>query len=302
MKIEWNKVTWYSKLLALALFVALPFIGFYYGVQYNKDKTAAAGATAMSPVHQDNFGADYKNLTYIIDGRAVTLKDGQAEMAAAPGSASKIITDYFGDVAVGDLNNDGATDTAFLLTQNTGGSSTFYYAVAALSAPQGFIGTNGVFLGDRIAPQTTEIRNNVLIVNYADRKPNEAMTMAPSVGRSKYLVFDGKELTETPIVVNSPEKDSQISSPLTVTGQARGNWYFEASFPMILTDWDGRIIVQGQARAQSDWTTTDYVPFAGALTFDKSVYGTRGFLILKKDNPSGLPQNDASMEIPIYFK
>ncbi len=36
MKIEWNKVTWYSKLIALALFVALPFIGFYYGVQYGK--------------------------------------------------------------------------------------------------------------------------------------------------------------------------------------------------------------------------------------------------------------------------
>ena len=36
MKIEWNKVTWYSKLLALALFVALPFIGFYYGMQYGK--------------------------------------------------------------------------------------------------------------------------------------------------------------------------------------------------------------------------------------------------------------------------
>jgi hypothetical protein len=36
MKIEWNKVTWYSKILALALFVALPFIGFYYGAQYGK--------------------------------------------------------------------------------------------------------------------------------------------------------------------------------------------------------------------------------------------------------------------------
>lgn len=36
MKIEWNKVTWYSKFIALALFVALPFIGFYYGTQYGK--------------------------------------------------------------------------------------------------------------------------------------------------------------------------------------------------------------------------------------------------------------------------
>ena len=34
MTIEYNKVTWYSKLLALILFVALPFIGFWLGMKY----------------------------------------------------------------------------------------------------------------------------------------------------------------------------------------------------------------------------------------------------------------------------
>jgi hypothetical protein len=34
MKIVWNKVTPLSKYIALALFVLLPFIGFYYGMQY----------------------------------------------------------------------------------------------------------------------------------------------------------------------------------------------------------------------------------------------------------------------------
>ncbi len=34
--LEWNKVTWYSKLLALILFVALPFLFFYYGTQYGE--------------------------------------------------------------------------------------------------------------------------------------------------------------------------------------------------------------------------------------------------------------------------
>ena len=32
MKIEWNKVTWYSKILALALFIILPFAGFLLGL------------------------------------------------------------------------------------------------------------------------------------------------------------------------------------------------------------------------------------------------------------------------------
>lgn len=34
--IKWNEVTWYSKLLALILFAALPVLGFYLGVRYEK--------------------------------------------------------------------------------------------------------------------------------------------------------------------------------------------------------------------------------------------------------------------------
>lgn len=36
MKIEWNKVTWYSKALALALFIVLSFGGLWIGVQYGE--------------------------------------------------------------------------------------------------------------------------------------------------------------------------------------------------------------------------------------------------------------------------
>ena len=50
MKVEWNKVTWYSKILALALFVALPFAGFWYGIQYGGARQLAS----------DNF-ANLKN-------------------------------------------------------------------------------------------------------------------------------------------------------------------------------------------------------------------------------------------------
>ena len=31
-------------------------------------------------------------------------------------------------------------------------------------------------------------------------------------------------------------------------------------------------------------------------------FSRRGFLMLKKDNPSGLPEHDDALEIPIYFK
>jgi len=139
--------------------------------------------------------ADYKNATYVIEGQPVTLVNGHSEVPAAPGSASKVLTDYFGNDATGDLNGDGLPDVAFILTQNSGGSGTFYYVVAALRSSAGtYTGTNAVLLGDRIAPQTTEIKGGEVIVNYADRKPGEPMTAQPSVGVSKYLKVENGAL------------------------------------------------------------------------------------------------------------
>lgn len=135
--------------------------------------------------------------TFIIEGQPVTLVNGRAEAFADPGSTSKVVTQYFGNVATGDLDGDGAPDIAFLLTQNSGGSGTFYYVVATLvAADGGYQGTNAILLGDRIAPQTTEIRNGEVIVNYAERKAGEPMTAQPSVGVSKYLKMEGTTLVE----------------------------------------------------------------------------------------------------------
>lgn len=105
----------------------------------------------------------------------------------------------------------------------------------------------------------------------------------------------------------TPLPNQTINSPLVIKGQAKGSWFFEASFPVVLTDWDGRIIAQGVAQANpptgGDWLTTEFVPFEAKLVFtvDKNAYSNKGSLILKKDNPSGLPQNDDSREIPIVF-
>jgi hypothetical protein len=111
-------------------------------------------------------------------------------------------------------------------------------------------------------------------------------------------IFDVQDLIE----LNSVRPNDKISSPLVLEGQARGTWYFEGDFPVILTDWDGLIIAEGYATAQSDWMTEDFVQFKGELKFNKPVYGERGSLILKKDNPSDLPEYDDALEIPILFE
>ncbi|MFA6273338.1 MAG: Gmad2 immunoglobulin-like domain-containing protein [Candidatus Paceibacterota bacterium] len=255
------------------------------------------------------FADDSQNATYIIEGEEVMLQDGHAEKEAAPGSATKIITSIFGELTKGDLDGDGDDDAALLLVRDLGGSGTFYYLAVAENIDGKFKGTNAILLGDRIAPQTIEIRDGVLIGNYATRLPDEPMTDQPSVGVSKYAkLLDGRllEIWHNMIFLESPLPESKIVSPLVIKGQARGNWFFEASFPIVLTNWDGLIIAQGIAQAKSDWMTTDFVPFEATLEFVKPEFigdfSKRGSLILKKDNPSGLPEHDDALEITVWFE
>lgn len=132
--------------------------------------------------HQKQAPTDYKAATYFIDGKPTTI-DGTT-------------TRYFGNELKTDLNADGIPDLAFIITQSPGGSGTFYYLVGAIQdATNGYSGTDGYLLGDRIAPQTIEeSRNpkqkNVIVVSYADRKPTDPMTTEPSIGKSVYLKLD----------------------------------------------------------------------------------------------------------------
>lgn len=103
------------------------------------------------------------------------------------------------------------------------------------------------------------------------------------------------------IVVTRPLNNALVTSPLTVSGRARGTWYFEASFPVRLLDADGNEIAITAAQAQSSWMTPSYVNFTARLTFTRPATDT-GTLILEKNNPSGLPQNADSLEIPVRFR
>lgn len=100
--------------------------------------------------------------------------------------------------------------------------------------------------------------------------------------------------------IDSPLPDQVVKSPLVIRGEARGNWYFEASFPAKLMDANGKELISIPVRAKGEWMTTDYVPFETTMIFVKPETST-GTLILKKDNPSGLPENDDEVKIPVKF-
>jgi len=96
--------------------------------------------------------------------------------------------------------------------------------------------------------------------------------------------------------------NQEIESPLVIKGKAKGTWFFEGDFPIILTNWDGLIIAESYASAKGDWMTEDFVEFEGTIEFEKPDLYNRGSLILQKDNLSGLPENDDALEISITFK
>lgn len=155
-------------------------------------ETVATSLVQETAIKSDSF----RNLTLTIDGNPVTLVDGLSQGEAAPGSAQKIVTRIFGNEAYGDLDGDGREDVAFLVTQQGGGSGTFFYVSVALATDAGYRGTNALLLGDRIAPQGTRIENGLIIVNYADRKPDEPMSAQPSVGVSRTFRVVGVQLIE----------------------------------------------------------------------------------------------------------
>lgn len=137
------------------------------------------------------------------------------------------------------------------------------------------------------------MRDNVpgdLINNGNNNGSNSTTTPNQSQGTS----------TNQLIRVTSPAPNSIVRSPLVITGEARGNWYFEASFPVKMLDANGRVLGEHYAEAQGDWMTTNFVPFRATFNFATSTTET-GMLVLEKDNPSGLPQNDAEIRIPIRF-
>ena len=171
-----------NKNIVILVIVVLVVFGFYF---FNINSNEPATIVEETSQNQNVF--DPKNATYEINGTKITLVNGEAQMETAPGSASKITTRYFGNEAVGDLNFDKQDDLAFLISQDTGGSGLFYYAVVAIKTADGYKLTNPFFIGDRIAPQTTQIVSNELYVNYAERKPGEPMTTRPSQGVTKLL-------------------------------------------------------------------------------------------------------------------
>ncbi len=133
---------------------------------------------------------------------------------------------YFGNEVSHDFDGDGRLDAAYIVTQSPGGSGTFYYLVVTLNTAQGNVSSKGFLLGDRIAPQTTEMSKDpktpdVIVVNYADRKPGEPFTTQPSVGKSVWVKLDTKTMQLGEVVQNF---EGEADPAKMTLGMKTWNW------------------------------------------------------------------------------
>ncbi len=127
--------------------------------------------------------------------------------------------------------------------------------------------------------------------------PNLNLGENPNPGQNPTATSTGSH----PLIsVQSLKAGDTVRGPLTITGQARGYWFFEASFPVELLDANGTQIAISPAQAQGEWMTENFVPFSVTLTFTNP-QTQNGTLVLRKDNPSGLPELDDELRIPVVI-
>jgi len=222
---------------------------------------------AASP--EQSFIADAQNATYIIEGEQFVLINGKSEKEIALGSESKIITQYFGNEVRADFNGDGIEDVVFLLTQNSGGSGTFYYVAALLSNEKVFTSTNVVLIGDRIAPQNSEYTGGMIVVNYADRKLEEPFSVKPSVGVSKYFKITNSEIVEISLKMGETEakviaENSCIKGSETLSSgiynENSKTWWFDANLNSTKPGCNPACVVSEMTKtAEINWRCTGLI-------------------------------------------
>ncbi len=136
--------------------------------------------------------------------------------------------------------------------------------------------------------------------------PSPSFTSTSGSPKETPLVQNNPDITPTPLesskpVITSPQSGSKVSSPLIVKGSVPAGWMFEGVFPIKLTNVNNEVIVQTQAKevVPGSWSSSQRIDFTATLAF--STQENSGFIVLEKDNPSGLPENADSYKIPVNF-
>jgi len=110
----------------------------------------------------------------------------------------------------------------------------------------------------------------------------------------------GNQKNESEISLNNLTDNQPITSGLTVEGKVKGNWFFEASFPVEIYDANNKKLAMVLAQTKENWMTAETISFFAKLNFPKPTT-EQGFVVFRKDNPSALPQHDREFRVKVKF-
>lgn len=102
--------------------------------------------------------------------------------------------------------------------------------------------------------------------------------------------------------IENPAPLESVSSPINISGNAPGNWFFEAQLSVELQDQAGEIMAETSISTDENWMTTDQVPFSGIINYENPNNETNATLVIRSANPSGLPEKEKSLSIPLLIQ
>lgn len=99
----------------------------------------------------------------------------------------------------------------------------------------------------------------------------------------------------------TPLPESVIECPFSVVGIVPANWAFEGQLPISLINSAGVIVDKAPAMIRGDWTSGDMGLLTAALTCPDGGCTGNATIVLSMENPSGIPENGDSAQIPFVF-
>jgi hypothetical protein len=138
---------------------------------------APTAAAPAAPITAALTLDQLKNFTYVLEqapGGKAALVNGKFAAALGAGATQTVTVTLAEPVAIGDLNGDGAADSAVVLATSTGGTGVFRSLHAALNKDGKPSEAAFAYLGDRVQVKSLTVRDGAVIVDLLTHGPKDS--------------------------------------------------------------------------------------------------------------------------------
>lgn len=179
-------------IIVIVVAILLVVIGIYFVFQNintkNEEPKPEENISKEEPVNVNTPST----ATYIIDNKSIKLEEGVAGDVA-----------IYGTSAQGDLNKDNVKDAASILFDSKKGT---YYISAAIKNGENYNGTNAVPLSGNLSPKIIYIKDNLIIVDYVERKESDPAYDRFATSITQGFIFEDGTLKEVSAEVVSEKQ------------------------------------------------------------------------------------------------